>query len=74
MTVARGNNVIYRERDIRRIGQNLRERGYQVDLDFTRGNLPYDLLVDREPYNPHAHLTLMQSGYVTTSYGLIITR
>jgi hypothetical protein len=71
-TVTKGLNVIYRKRDFERIAQRLRQRGYRIDLDFTRGNLPYDHIVDKYPFGQDAHLTLMLGGYVVTSFAMII--
>lgn len=71
-TVTKGLNVIYRKRDFERIAQNIRKQGYHIDLDFRRGNLPYDHIVDRHPFSQDAHLTLVLGGYVVTSFALII--
>jgi 2-polyprenyl-3-methyl-5-hydroxy-6-metoxy-1,4-benzoquinol methylase len=73
-TVTKGLNVIFRRRDFERIAHHLRRRGYRIELDFTRGNLPYDHIVDKYPFGQDAHLTLMLGGYVVTSFALIIER
>ncbi len=73
-TSSKGDNVIYRKRDLERIGRDLRAQGYKIDLDFTRGNLPNDFVVDKPPYDGEAHLSLILKGYATTSFGLIIEK
>jgi hypothetical protein len=71
-TVSQGPSVLYRKRDLERMARTLRRRGYRIDLDFRRGNLPFDHVVDRPPYTENPHLTLLFDGYVVTSFALII--
>ncbi len=71
-TIGRGPDVIYRRRDIERIAKRLAQMGFRIDLDFRRGELPYDHYVDRPPYANNPHLTLELHKYVVTSIGLII--
>jgi hypothetical protein len=71
-TITKGPSVIYRRRDFKRMAAQLHRRGYQVELDFTKGNLPLDRLVDTPPYKGTDHITLLLQNYVVTSYGLII--
>jgi hypothetical protein len=73
-TITHGPDVIFRKRDFQKIASKLQRQGYAIELDFRKGDLPYDLLVDKPPYNPHAHLTLLLAGYTVTSFGLIIER
>lgn len=73
-TLEDGPAVIYRERDIKEIGHKLQTGGHRIELDFTLGNKPFDLQVDFPPYKQDVHLRLELSGYVCTSYGLIIQK
>jgi hypothetical protein len=71
-TVTEGPEVIYRMCDLQAIAAKLRRKGYQIALDFRKGDLPFDQIVDVPPHNINAHLTLLSQGYVVTSFGLII--
>lgn len=73
-TPSRGYNVIYRKRDFERIAKNLRQQGHTIELDFRKGELQWDLHVDKPPYSNTHHLTLLSQGYVATSFGLIIEK
>lgn len=80
-TIADGNAVIYRKRDIQRIVDQLARRGHSVaELNLDFGNGPLDKVVDQLPYGrpygnePVAHLKLNLLGYVSTSIGLIIQK
>jgi 2-polyprenyl-3-methyl-5-hydroxy-6-metoxy-1,4-benzoquinol methylase len=73
-TKKEGIFVIYRKRDIKRIGSQLKKQGFEVDLDFSRGNLPADRFVEKPPYDHKVHLKLELDGFVATSYGLIIQK
>ena len=73
-TISQGPNVIYRERDIRRIAHALSERGYDIDVDYTLGDHWADRHVESPPYRQRVHLRLYLFGYETTSIGLIITK
>jgi 2-polyprenyl-3-methyl-5-hydroxy-6-metoxy-1,4-benzoquinol methylase len=71
-TIQEGGAVIYRRRDFQRMAAKLNWQGYRVELDFTAGELPYDLVVDEPPYKDEPHLKLLLDGFVATSFGLII--
>jgi hypothetical protein len=71
-TIDDGGVVIYRRKDIEDVADRLRNAGYSLELDFTDGNLPADLYVDKHPYKQEVHLKLDLWGYAATSYGLII--
>jgi len=73
-TVEKGQDVIYRRRDLEEIAEHLRAGGNSIDLDFTLGTGPFDLHVDVSPYKQEAHLRLELWGYTCTSYGLIIQK
>lgn len=70
-----GIAVIYRRRDLRELARRLRAAGMRVTLDLRDGGLPADRVVDLPPYGTaSSHLKLSLSGYVSTSFGLIIER
>jgi hypothetical protein len=71
-TITEGPDVIYRMCDIEQMAAKVRRKGYQIDLDFRKGTLPFDQIVDKPPHNINAHLTLLNQGYVITSFGMII--
>ena len=71
-TLTKGSAVIFRKRDLRRIANRLRQRGYHVNLNFTNGDLPYDFYIDPPPYKQEIHLKLWLSYYIVTSFGLIV--
>jgi 2-polyprenyl-3-methyl-5-hydroxy-6-metoxy-1,4-benzoquinol methylase len=64
--------IPFRKRDFQRIATKLRLRGCKIDLDFSKGNLPYDRLVDKAPYSGTGHLKMSLFPFVITSFGLII--
>ena len=71
-SITRGPTVVFRRRDLRRITDTLRQRGYRVDLHFTNGDLPHDFYVDLPPYKQEVHLKLLLGKYIVTSFALII--
>lgn len=73
-TVSEGGTVIYRRRDIEALIDDLRGLGYQVEVDFTLGQMPADYDVDIPPYTHDHHLKLHLMGYTTTSIGLAVRR
>jgi len=67
--------VIFRQRDIEKIVQMLRNEGHYVEeLDYSLGGLPEDFQVDTEPHDQKIHLRLQVGPYVVTSIGLIIRK
>jgi len=69
------NTVIYRQRDIDHIVNELRNDGHFVEeLDYSLGGLPEDFMVDTVPYEQKTHLKLQIDKYVATSIGLIIQK
>jgi hypothetical protein len=67
--------VIYRQRDIERIAQEIRAEGHFIEeLDFSLGGLPEDFKVDVYPHQQDIHLKLQIDKYVVTSMGLIMRR
>jgi hypothetical protein len=69
------STVIYRQKDIEHIVQELRNEGHFVEeLDFSIGGLPEDYMVDVQPHTQKIHLKLQIDKYVATSIGLIIQK
>lgn len=74
-TQENNDTVIYRQRDIERIVNELRNEGHFVEeLDFSIGGLPEDFIVDTEPHQQKVHLKLQVDKFVVTSIGLIIQK
>lgn len=74
-TQENNNTVIYRQRDIEYIVNELRKEGHFVEeLDFSIGGLPEDYMVDTEPHQQKIHLKLQVDKYVVTSIGLVIQK
>lgn len=74
-TQENNSTVIYRQRDIEFIVNELRNEGHFVEeLDFSMGGLPEDFMVDIEPHQQKVHLKLQVDKYVVTSIGLIIQK
>lgn len=74
-TQENNDTVIYRQRDIEYIVNELRKEGHFVEeLDFSIGGLPEDYAVDTEPHQQKIHLKLQVDKYVVTSIGLIIQK
>jgi len=74
-TQENNNTVIYRQRDIEHIVNELRNEGHFVEeVSFALGGLPEDFMVDTEPHEQKVHLKLQVDKYVVTSIGLIIQK
>lgn len=74
-TLIDDNTVIYRQRDIEYIVNELRAEGHFVEeLDFSIGGLPEDYMVDIFPYEQKVHLRLQIDKFVAASIGLIIQK
>jgi len=74
-TQENNDTVIYRQRDIEYIINELRNDGHFVEeLDLSLGGLPEDFMVDTEPHQQKVHLKLQVGKYVVTSIGLIIRK
>lgn len=74
-TQENNSTVIYRQRDIEYIVNELRKEGHFVEeLDLSMGGLPQDYAVDTEPHEQKIHLKLQVDKYVVTSIGLIIQK
>jgi SAM-dependent methyltransferase len=67
--------VVYRQRDIEKIANELRSEGHFIEeLDYSLGGLPEDFKVDLHPYKQDVHLRLQIDKYIVTSIGLIIRK
>lgn len=74
-TQENNNTVIYRQRDIEKIVNELKADGHFVEeLNFALGGLPEDFMVDIEPHEQKVHLKLQVGKFVVTSIGLIIQK
>jgi SAM-dependent methyltransferase len=75
VTLLDGSTVIYRQRDIERLTNELRSMGHYVEeLDFSMGGMPEDFRVDFSPHVQDIHLKLQVDRFVVTSIGLIIQK
>ena len=75
-TVSQGATVLFRQRDLRMLADDLRRDGHRVlPIDFTPGSEPVERYVDLPPYVEEPHLRLgLQLGvrcYASTSIGII---
>jgi hypothetical protein len=75
-TVSEGTTVVFRQRDISRIIEDLRSLGHDVEpLLLDIGSEIEDRYVDQFPYTSAPHLKLsLYDKYVSTSIGLIIQK
>jgi len=74
-TLVDGNSVIFRKSDLRELVEKLAKKGCRVEpMDFELGQGPADLVVDEPPYTHDPHLRLMIGPYLSTSFGIIVTK
>jgi hypothetical protein len=76
-TLAAGQDVLYRRRDIEELDRRLRLKSCGCEaVDFNPGTHPYDLDFDRPPYysTGRKHIKLECRGYVCTSILLVIQK
>lgn len=73
-TVSHGPTVIFRMKDMLRLGTALREKGHEVHFNFNQGQGELDRHVDVPPYTSDVHLKLRLIRFVSTSIGLIVRR
>jgi hypothetical protein len=75
VTIDNQPTVIFRAQDFRRLAARLEAKGHKVaPLDFRIGSGPIDRYIDVPPYCENPHLRLLLSGFVSTSFGMIIER
>ncbi|MDA8270435.1 MAG: class I SAM-dependent methyltransferase [Actinomycetota bacterium] len=72
-TVDAGPTVLFRKGDLERLSRLVKNNGDAVKLDFTLGSTEADNHIDRPPWSG-AHLRLEHSGFVITSFGLVIRK
>jgi hypothetical protein len=74
-TIDEGATVLFRRSDIEKLIERLESRGHRVEpLPIEPGESFIDFLVDLPPYSPDMHLRLNLGKYVTTSFGIVVTR
>jgi 2-polyprenyl-3-methyl-5-hydroxy-6-metoxy-1,4-benzoquinol methylase len=73
LTIEIGPTVLFRRKDIEKLQQDLLAAGHSISLNFTEGKLPFDYFVDSEPCSK-IHLKYLAGNYVTTSFGIVITK
>jgi hypothetical protein len=74
-TVARGDTVLFRRRDMEALARRLRRQGHWVaPIKYDAGEARLDDYVDVPPYVGDAQLKIALSGFVTTSFGLVVRR
>jgi hypothetical protein len=74
-TQEKGDTVIFRQKDIESMVNELRVAGHYVEeLDYSLGEEPEDILVDMSPHKEKVHLKLQLNEYVVTSLGMIIQK
>lgn len=68
---------MFRKKDVLEIAEWLKDNGHGIELDFSLGDMEGDVFVDQPPYyqiNPKYHLRLNIDGYISTSFGFIISK
>lgn len=73
-TIETGGTVLFRRKDIERIAELANAEGCEVNLNFDLGSQRLDKHYDVAPFSDFHHLRLQLDQYVTTSYGLLITK
>jgi hypothetical protein len=75
LTVESPGLSLFRKSDFKRLAAELRAQGHDVaPLCFYPGAHPVDQYVDMPPYLHDPHLRLELAGYISTSFGLIVTK
>ena len=74
-TIETGGSVIYRKKDIGKLVDTLRKKGYIIDINFYFDDQDeLDRHIDAPPYSDDKHIRLNLENYVSTSIGLIIQK
>lgn len=74
-TLDNAGTVLFRKIDFERLALALASQGHEVaPLCWDQGSMPVDQHVDVPPYTSDPHLKLSLSRFVTTSFGIAITR
>lgn len=71
-TRRRGATVLYRRRDLQRIFDRAAERGFESDVNWSRGAGTIDRHVDLPPYRDDPHIRLLFRGFEMTSFGMML--
>lgn len=72
-TIRYGATVLFRMRDLLKLGADLRAQGHGIQFNLFQGNDPVDLHVDVPPYAFDPHLKIELRKFVTSSIGLLVT-
>jgi hypothetical protein len=74
-TIEQGATVLFRRQDVENLIDRLERRGHRVKpLPIEPGKSFIDLLVDLPPYSSDLSLRLNLGRFVTTSFGIVVTR
>ena len=73
-TISHGATVLYRQRDIEGLAQELARQGHTLQLNFHPGDGPLDRYYDVPPYRSHVQLKIELQRFVATSLGLVIRK
>lgn len=73
-TVGHGPTVLFRMKDLLRLGESLRAKGHSVEFNFHQGQGEQDRHVDVPPYTGDVHLKLRLMRFVTTSVGIAVRK
>lgn len=73
-TVEEGGTVIFRRKDIEKIGATLLSLGHEIGMNWEQGQSEIDKYIDAPPYKHDPHLKLQLGQYITTSVGLIVRK
>ncbi len=73
-TLTTGGTVVYREQDILRFAEEMRDEGHQIELNLAPGDAPTDLMINRF-HDSDIHLRLYVMHQVpATSIGLTVRK
>jgi hypothetical protein len=74
-TLEGGPTVLFRRRDVEKLIERLERRGHKVTpLPIEPSKSFVDLLIDLPPYNSDLSLRLKLAKFVTTSFGIVVSR
>jgi 2-polyprenyl-3-methyl-5-hydroxy-6-metoxy-1,4-benzoquinol methylase len=75
ITVAVGETVLFRQKDIEDIIEQAEKKGFKIfGIDWDKGNQIFDNYVDLPPYQRSPHLKLQISGFTCTSFLLVLQK
>lgn len=73
-TINSGDTVLFRKKDFEKLASDLKNEGYEVELNFDIGNANFDKFYDIPPYSDFTHLKLKLDKYITTSFGVVVKK